>query len=34
MRGEQAWRTNRARALRSRPISAEALLGFIEGEAR
>jgi very-short-patch-repair endonuclease len=26
MRGEQPWRTNRARALRSQPISAEAKL--------
>jgi very-short-patch-repair endonuclease len=26
MRGEQPWRTNRSRALRSRPISAEARL--------
>jgi very-short-patch-repair endonuclease len=26
MRGEQPWRTNRSRALRSRPISAEAKL--------
>jgi len=28
MRGEQPWRTNRSRALRSRPISAEAKLWF------